>query len=514
MSAVVKISVVVPVFNPGAAFEECVDSLLAQTLHADEHELIFVDDGSTDATPARLDELAAEHEHVHVSHIPNSGWPGRPRNLGLDAAQGEYVLFVDNDDWLEPETLERLYATARRDDADVVIGKVVGHGKPVPPTLFAENRSNVGMEYPPMAWLLTPHRLFRRALLEDAGLRFPEGRRRLEDHVFVLAAQFRAERTSILADYPGYHWVLRDRSTNASAELFDAEIYYGNLREVLDLIDANTEPGRLRDRLYLRYLRGKVLNRVGGPLFYKRTPEVRRTRVAEIQGLVADRFPPALDERLPFVMRARMARVRNGTVEQLETLAEMEEQITLQLVARDVRVTDDAFELSLRAYVDDPAGMLRFEDGVWQAPDDVDVPPLTQQDALDATDVTLQLRPIGQEERFMIPATVRPQPFGGRSNTIDVDARIPVATAATGLPLAAGDFVLSATVYVAGIRQLATVVHGRRSPTLVLRVGRDGRPAVVKPGRRQRIAALVPRRARRAARSAVRRTRELRSRHG
>src|SRR5919205_265381 len=83
-----------------------------QTLPADEYEAIFVDDGSTDDTPARLDALAAEHPHVRVEHIPNSGWPGKPRNVGIELARGEFVYFVDNDDWLGREALERLYSRA------------------------------------------------------------------------------------------------------------------------------------------------------------------------------------------------------------------------------------------------------------------------------------------------------------------------------------------------------------------------------------------------------------------
>ena len=95
-----KVTVVVPVYNPGARHRR-LHPLAARPVarRADEYEVIFVDDGSTDATPARLDALAAEHAHVRVEHIPNSGWPGRPRNVGIELARGEYVFFVDNDDW-------------------------------------------------------------------------------------------------------------------------------------------------------------------------------------------------------------------------------------------------------------------------------------------------------------------------------------------------------------------------------------------------------------------------------
>src|SRR5829696_10154409 len=127
-----SVSVIVPVYDPGPHIDDCIRSLLGQTLPREELELIFVDDGSTDGTGERLDALAAEHAHVKVEHIPNSGWPGKPRNVGIEMATGEYVFFVDNDDWIEPDALERLVAMAREDRADIVIGKVVGHGKRVP----------------------------------------------------------------------------------------------------------------------------------------------------------------------------------------------------------------------------------------------------------------------------------------------------------------------------------------------------------------------------------------------
>ena len=138
--------------------------------------------------------------------IPNSGWPGRPRNVGIDTARGEFVYFVDHDDWIGAEALERLYATAIADEADIVIGKVVGHNKAVPRSLFRENVHELGLRAAPFN-LLTPHKLFRRALLDEHGIRFPEGRRRLEDHMFVVPAYFAARNMAILADYACYHWV-------------------------------------------------------------------------------------------------------------------------------------------------------------------------------------------------------------------------------------------------------------------------------------------------------------------
>ena len=242
-------SVIVPVFDPGETFDECVASLLGQTMPAGELELIFVDDGSTDGTAQRLDALAAAHAHVRVEHIPNSGWPGRPRNLGMEMARGEFVYFVDNDDWLERDAVERLHAAAVEDAADIVIGKVVGHGKRVPRELFRESVRGSAFT-PKLLALLTPHKLFRRAMLEANGIRFPEGRVRLEDHLFVVHAYFHARAISVLADRPYYHWALRpDPTAQRLVPRLEPEGYFANVRDVLDLVDAHTEPGPFRDAL-------------------------------------------------------------------------------------------------------------------------------------------------------------------------------------------------------------------------------------------------------------------------
>ena len=79
----------------------------------DEMEVVFVDDGSTDGTLERVRAVEAERPNVRVISIPNSGWPGKPRNIGTDEARGEYVMYVDQDDVVEADALERCTPSRR-----------------------------------------------------------------------------------------------------------------------------------------------------------------------------------------------------------------------------------------------------------------------------------------------------------------------------------------------------------------------------------------------------------------
>jgi poly(ribitol-phosphate) beta-N-acetylglucosaminyltransferase len=343
----VKVSVVVPVFNPGEHVEACIASVLRQSLPAGEMEAIFVDDGSTDGTGERLDRLAAEHpDVVRVIHIPNSGWPGRPRNVGVDAAQGEFVLFVDNDDWIGDEALERLYATATRTGADVVVGKVVGRGKKVPLELFRRNLDDARLNRDPLLAILAPHKLFRRAFLADHELRFPEGRRRLEDHVMVVQAFFRARRIAVLSDYPTYFWVFHGEATNASQSGL-GPAYFNDLREVLDIVEANTEPGAFRDRMLRHWYRTKMIGRLGGPTFAWRSQEQRQELFEDVRALTAERFTPSVTDGVTANFRVRTALMEAGRLDGLVELAEWETELRLELVPGPVRWEAGALRIPL-----------------------------------------------------------------------------------------------------------------------------------------------------------------------
>ena len=115
-----KVSVIIAAYRPGEAVHRVIDSLDAQTLPQDEFEVIFVDDGSPDDTYARLQGFAATRPNMQVYRIENSGWPSRPRNVGIGHARGEYVLFMDHDDSLFPDGLRRAYEYAKLNGADVL----------------------------------------------------------------------------------------------------------------------------------------------------------------------------------------------------------------------------------------------------------------------------------------------------------------------------------------------------------------------------------------------------------
>lgn len=112
-----KHSIIVPAYNTGDTIRRCLDSILAQGYGA--WELIVVDDGSQDSTSGIIDEYAQKDERIHAIHVSNGG-VAKARNIGIENATGEYVMFVDSDDWIEPDYLEQVEAHMQ-DIADIYI---------------------------------------------------------------------------------------------------------------------------------------------------------------------------------------------------------------------------------------------------------------------------------------------------------------------------------------------------------------------------------------------------------
>ena len=112
------ISIIVPVYNVEPYLKRCFDSILAQTYT--NIEIILIDDGSTDASPHICNEYANKDNRIKVVHKKNGG-QSEARNQGIDICKGDYISFVDSDDWVEPTYIEELLDPIKKEDADISI---------------------------------------------------------------------------------------------------------------------------------------------------------------------------------------------------------------------------------------------------------------------------------------------------------------------------------------------------------------------------------------------------------
>jgi hypothetical protein len=159
-------------------------------------------------------------------------------------------------------------------------------------------------------------------MLDANGIRFPEGKRRLEDHLFVMQCYFAAKRISVLSDYLCYHWFRH--GANASSVRSDPKVYFDSLADVLDVVEAQTEPGEFRDELFRHWYSRKMLRSLSGKGFLN-NPEPNRTEMfGEIRKLAVARMGPGVLEHLSSLDRIRSALLLADRLDLLIELSQWE----------------------------------------------------------------------------------------------------------------------------------------------------------------------------------------------
>lgn len=233
-----KVSVVVPAFNCERYIEQCLDSICAQEL--DDIEVVVVDDGSTDSTGEILQSYATRDARVKVCAQLNAG-AGAARNLGLECCRGDYVAFLDADDFFEPGLLLREYERAIEAEADIVVCKslsfddITQETAPLDGALrgvdlaAVDSYATIGDKLFQFCIGWPWDKLFRREFVVEQGLRFQE-LRTTNDAFFVFIALSRAERIAYVDEALVFHRVgnagslenTRDRSWQNSFAAIDA----------------------------------------------------------------------------------------------------------------------------------------------------------------------------------------------------------------------------------------------------------------------------------------------------
>lgn len=239
-----KISVIVPVYNVERYIERCLNSLVKQTM--DDIEIIVVNDGSPDNSQDIIDRFVEKYPEKIISFIVPNGGVSKARNIGIDKASGEYIGFVDSDDFVDITMYEQMYNKAKQDDADIVVS---GYAKLYGRTTIDFNIGNMEVfgkpfaESPDMIIKGVPYiwnKIFKRSMIEEHKLRF-EPYRIFEDLLFTYKNYLYANKISKVDRALYYYRNIREGSvTNEFSEkffdIFDVmDSFYDCVKEVHDV---------------------------------------------------------------------------------------------------------------------------------------------------------------------------------------------------------------------------------------------------------------------------------------
>lgn len=229
------ISVIMPAYNVEKYVKKSLDSLFGQSFH--NFELIFINDGSTDKTGDIVNEFKNKYkDKIYVINVENGG-QSRARNIGLENAKGEYIVFLDSDDYIETDYLETLYLAAKENNSDMVLSgqrKVDIYGKTL------DNISYPTHENPNFVLRrLNPHgKLYRKEYLDDYNIRFAEGKL-YEDNPFNMMAMFLAKNMVVLP-YIGHNQVVRENSTTMK-KIDEKTLPYDAIEEAIECVLKNKD---------------------------------------------------------------------------------------------------------------------------------------------------------------------------------------------------------------------------------------------------------------------------------
>ena len=323
-----KVSVIVPVYNCEAFLPQCIDSLRRQTLQ--EIEMIFVCDASPDDSLSILRRYEAQDSRIHVIAFEQNRGVSAARNAGIELASGEYVIFCDSDDWVEPEMYARLYAMAAEYDADIAFCRVFkdyeSRQENVPlgfatGTRFDENAiretlipamlsKETDSDDLPLSGY-TPRNLFRRDVLQKH--RFREEIRYAEDLLFIIECMLDS-RAAVALDEAYYHYRFHGGSVTKrySAHVPGSHDLSNDAIEVLLKDNAECVRRMTVRRRKMAVTAVRNLCYPGTPYgFAARVREARRyMNRADVRRWFSDvnpfAFPPKLAMRL-FLMKYRLA---------------------------------------------------------------------------------------------------------------------------------------------------------------------------------------------------------------
>lgn len=254
-----KVSVIVPVYNVEKYIEKCLDSLVNQTL--EEIEIIIVNDGTKDNSMKIVKDFKEKYPQKIVYLEKENGGLSDARNYGIPYAKGEYIAFLDSDDYIEKDTYEKMYELAKKESSDMVECDFYWeypNKTKIDTGEVYHNKKEMAEKVRVVAW----NKLIKREILEKAKIEFPKGYR-YEDVEFTYKLIPYLEKVSFLKE-PCIHYIQRENSISNSQnertkEIFDVlehVIDYYKEKKIYDKYEEQIE------YIYTRYLLCSSLLRI------------------------------------------------------------------------------------------------------------------------------------------------------------------------------------------------------------------------------------------------------------
>ncbi len=258
------VSVVIPVYNGEKYLDRCIDSVLDQTYK--NLEIILVDDGSVDSSPELCDLWCTKDNRISVIHKENTG-AGLSRNTGMDCAKGEYVAFVDCDDYIDPTTLEKCICRATEDNSDVVLFgtcNVSADGKLSNKTLNPSKLKFVGDEvlsvllpglfsYQMGYGIGLPTKIFRLDTIRKSKVRIPSEREVVSEDAFFILQLFASVSTVSLINENLYFYFDNAGSYSRSFDTSRKEKNDVFLESCMDFAQSAGYPQNVLCHIQIRY---------------------------------------------------------------------------------------------------------------------------------------------------------------------------------------------------------------------------------------------------------------------
>lgn len=222
-----RLSIIIPLYNLEDHIEQCILSIVTQSIDTDSYELIVVNDGSTDKSEAIVNELQKDYPFIKLINKENGGLSSA-RNRGLGIASGDYIFFIDADDWISEDTLPELLKTINTHPEDIILFKTAeaypnGKTKAIDFHLPESNRTLLVEDYMCDHTILSAawQGLFKRSLFTDHNIRMPEGFLAEDDDLVVKL--FAVADTMYYLPIGVYNYYQRPQSISNSSDLVHNE---------------------------------------------------------------------------------------------------------------------------------------------------------------------------------------------------------------------------------------------------------------------------------------------------